>query len=284
MAAIVPAIVSTATGLDEVGQGVLSKKIEHYRQMGYAVLPAGSYPDTPLVSDDYVVVSYPFHDILTVPVSKKSDLQSGTRLFFEPSVRFAIEGSLQGRFVVLNSVLKEQLYLGTLKSDTNWQGIHVAESGSLDLSRAVLSGADTLIAADAPMQSLQLECLELRTPGSCPITVGDECLFVDNPSCFTPPEPGVPLAESEMPSAVPDDNATSLKVSAEKSMPPPPTTKYPVLRKTSKWATIGFAALAAGAGIAACTYHREAGEYQSEENRATSADNAIQAHENLALH
>ncbi len=283
IAIIVPVVVSTAAGLDEVGQGVLGKKIEHYKELGYTVFPAGPYPDTPLVSGDYVVVSYPFHEILTVPASRDIVMQSGIRLFFEPSVRFEVAGSLQGRFVVLNSVPKEQLYLGTLKSDTNWNGIHVAESGRLDLSRAVLSGADTLIAAEAPRESMRLKCLELRNPGSCPIVIQGECIPVNDPSCFTPPPPQETealVAEPKISPTAPADTAAEAKSATEAPVLPPTTAKRPVLRTTSKWATIGFGALAVGAGIAAYTYHREAGDHRSEENRVTSTHKAAQAREN----
>lgn len=275
VAMIVPLFVSIAVGLDEVGQDVLNKKIDHYEDLGYSVIPAGSFPDRSPAPNDWMIISYPFHDLLTVEASQEIILKPGTRLFFEPSVRFDIKGSVQGKYVSLSGVPEEHLYLRSLKSDTKWRGLRVSRNGRLDFYRVALSGADTLVVSEAPWDSVRISCSEFRKPGACPVSIQNECPEMNDPLCFTLQKPIEPVVKSEEPTPPPTTIETA------KAEPLPQTTsKRPILRRASKWASIGFGAVAVGAGIVSYAKHAKAGEYRYRENRAASADAAAQAHEN----
>lgn len=270
---MVPLFVSIVVGSDDVGQDVLNKKVDHYEELGYSVIPAGSFPGRSPASNDWMIISYPFHDILTVESSQEIILEPGTRLFFEPNMRFDIKGSVRGKYVSLSSVPEEHLYLRSLKSETNWRGLRVTRSGRLDFSRVALSGADTLVVSEAPWDSVRINCSEFRKPGACPVSIQDECPEMNDPLCFTLQKPIEPVVRSEQTTPPPGI------IETPKAEPPPQAApKRPVLRGALKWASIGLGAVTVGAGIVSYAKHAKADEYR--ENRVTSADAAAQAHEN----
>ena len=162
-----------ASGQPRSTDRMLDKKIDHYREKGYTVIKAGDFPSGNLTNTtNYVVVSVPYRDMLKIPESRTVILESGTRLFIEPSVSIQIDGRLEAEYTGLNGVPPSDLYLGQMITNKNWRGIQVGASGSLRLSGVTISDVDSAVVCSAPRDSINLTCIKITGKTACAVTIG----------------------------------------------------------------------------------------------------------------
>lgn len=246
-----------AGNLTEEQLSAIRKKSEHYSNLGYAPLPVGIFPDTALLpGKNYVVFVYPFADEWRLPAKKQATLAQGTQLFFEPSVSLRVEGKLEAVYTSFSKLPREDLYLGDLVSDKQWGGIHVAKSGSLHLDGASLSGSSPVIQSEAPAEALTLECIQVPKQDSCAVRLGDECLFIREPQCFT-------LKKREAGQAGKSDSApqaTGIGKGDASSLSEESRTGRPggYLRPALSWSSVGLGLATLGLAYATIHFHRQA--------------------------
>lgn len=186
--------------LDDLGDkssDISRVKTEHYRLIGFMVLPA-FFTDSIVGPGKYVGI-----EDATIRKGTSLQIRPGTTLMFEAGKKLVVEGRLVAHSnssfpITLSNVPLNVRYFKVVNPDSLWGGIEAKAGSIIELSDITISCSICGISGAEKPESLRVKCLNVSRQVTVPVSLPDiiqystsnlSCLDVQYPSLAASAKP-----------------------------------------------------------------------------------------------